>query len=646
MTTNLIRLASCLAISLSALEVANAEIFPGLPIQKEIKYTPMVNTDFTHLDNDIAQYNNYLEESFEAANDIYSLAGAIQKAHSTIEYLINAKAIHLDHKAEIKEVIKGLNEIQFLTAKYISMASPLKSKEEFKKIYLATHKDLRGWNTSYDAFTSKLQSTELLQSEVSSILKNPTKVNDLIQLKKLGGILSDAMPFLDPAFAVKHTHDLYYAIKNNNTTASWEAGQNLVEDAGGIALTLLVMAGTVSAATALPVTAGVVATSVLAEPMWKFLLKGNEKFQDATDQAIDYVVRASDTYRNEYRSIMSSGHSIDFKVAQIKALGEWFKTRISEVESQVLGVKPKFCKFACATNAEALDSLFSTAKNMANQWENKATAIKDQIDEYDRKLNIKRNELEQLMLPGRMITYQEPQIAITSQVIMQNQLSAITNGGVSHFGSASLYSMVNYVNNKSVDPTEINNSPTQSWAEQTAYSTNTQEYISSDWKVTSGNPDIHLSSSGSFGPISSPSGNLLSALNNANSSTVTMTKDIYIPAGVKSLTVTFDGNFVTNEFPQFVGSIYNDSAVVSVHTPSGTVQPVTAFKQELNSANFSAVSGLPEPMYSTGGQTGFKASSATIPVAGGGTASIEVTVSNVGDTAYPSAMLLDNLKTK
>jgi len=48
----------------------------------------------------------------------------------------------------------------------------------------------------------------------------------------------------------------------------------------------------------------------------------------------------------------------------------------------------------------------------------------------------------------------------------------------------------------------------------------------------------------------------------------------------------------------------------------------------------------------TGGQTGFKSSVAMVPVANGGKVIVDVQVHNVGDTAYPSAVLMNSVQLK
>jgi|GEM_PF-4704149 len=230
---------------------------------------------------------------------------------------------------------------------------------------------------------------------------------------------------------------------------------------------------------------------------------------------------------------------------------------------------------------------------------------------------------------------------------MQNQLSAIINGGASHIGSASLYTGYNNQQpNANVNPNNTNNYQMQTGSQQTASATNTQAFQSSDWVMVTGNLATHTGVGNSFGPITAPDGGQIASLNNANVPYTLMTKDFFVPAGVKQVTLTFNGNFVTNEYPQFVGSQFNDYASVKITSPSGNVTPVTAFNQALNSSNFTTVNGLPSPMDSSGGQTGFKASTATINVAGGGKVTVEVKVANVGDTAVPSAVLLNKITVK
>jgi len=58
------------------------------------------------------------------------------------------------------------------------------------------------------------------------------------------------------------------------------------------------------------------------------------------------------------------------------------------------------------------------------------------------------------------------------------------------------------------------------------------------------------------------------------------------------------------------------------------------------------IKGLPSPLYTEGGQTGFESISQVIPVANGGKLTIRVSTINVGDKAFPSATLVSGTSVK
>lgn len=232
-----------------------------------------------------------------------------------------------------------------------------------------------------------------------------------------------------------------------------------------------------------------------------------------------------------------------------------------------------------------------------------------------------------------------------SSALMHNQLTAITQGGSSHIGSAALFTGYGKVD-PSVDPNNTSNAKVKTGAELAGYATNTQAFQASAWQVATGTAQGHFTEGNSFGPISAPNGGQITALNNANVQYTHLVKEFQVPVGVKQVTLTINGNFVTNEYPVFVGSQFNDYGVIKLVSPSGTVTEVTAFKEALNSSNFQNVAGLPAPMMASGGQTGFKSSAVTIPVANGGKVIVDVQVHNVGDTQYPSAVLMNNVQLK
>ncbi len=232
-----------------------------------------------------------------------------------------------------------------------------------------------------------------------------------------------------------------------------------------------------------------------------------------------------------------------------------------------------------------------------------------------------------------------------------NVISGITSGSNSHIGSANIYT--NWSNNNTNassanpnNPTNTNNAQQQTGAQQSALVTNTQAFKSSDWVVTTGDAATHYSIGNSFGPITAPNGGAIAALNNEGMVQTVMQKTFIIPTGVKQVSVGMMANFVTNEFPVYVGSEFNDKAQIEIKTGSGNVYQATLYNKELNSANFTNVSGLPAPMDNIGGQTGFEKITKIIPVANGGNLTITVKTINVGDTAVPSATLINNTSVK
>jgi len=124
----------------------------------------------------------------------------------------------------------------------------------------------------------------------------------------------------------------------------------------------------------------------------------------------------------------------------------------------------------------------------------------------------------------------------------------------------------------------------------------------------------------------------------------TLSQSFKIQPGVTSLPIKFDYNFVTEEWWEWVGTIYNDSLTITLITPSGSSHVLVY--EDINTSSFSGVGGIDFPGGdNTVGMTGWKTASVTIPVTeGSGTYKIFIT--DAGDDIYDSVILIDNIRFK
>lgn len=118
-----------------------------------------------------------------------------------------------------------------------------------------------------------------------------------------------------------------------------------------------------------------------------------------------------------------------------------------------------------------------------------------------------------------------------------------------------------------------------------------------------------------------------------------------VPAGVQTL--RFDFNFVSEEFPEFVGSIFDDSFRAAITTPNGT----TTFAQVSvnNAGNFTLIGDCGFPGGdNTCGQTGWREGSVNLSAFAGTGTPINVdliySANDAGDNIYDTHVLLDNMR--
>ncbi len=118
-----------------------------------------------------------------------------------------------------------------------------------------------------------------------------------------------------------------------------------------------------------------------------------------------------------------------------------------------------------------------------------------------------------------------------------------------------------------------------------------------------------------------------------------------VPAGVR--TFRFDFNFVSEEFPEFVGSVFDDSFRALITTPNG--QSTFAQVSVNNSQGFTLIGdcGFPDGD-STCGQTGWRQGSVNLSSFSGTGTPITVELlfssNDAGDNIYDTHVLIDNMR--
>lgn len=123
----------------------------------------------------------------------------------------------------------------------------------------------------------------------------------------------------------------------------------------------------------------------------------------------------------------------------------------------------------------------------------------------------------------------------------------------------------------------------------------------------------------------------------------TLTKELNFVAD-SDFTIRFWYNFVSEEYPEFVGSIFDDSLKIKLIMPDGT--EIILAQESINTTNFEPVGGIDFP----GGDTtvgqlqgGWREVSKTIAVKKG-SGSYTIVVEDAGDDIYDTAVLLDQVR--
>lgn len=127
----------------------------------------------------------------------------------------------------------------------------------------------------------------------------------------------------------------------------------------------------------------------------------------------------------------------------------------------------------------------------------------------------------------------------------------------------------------------------------------------------------------------------------------TLEKTFTIQSGVSSIPIKFEYNYVAEEYPEWVGSIYDDALRITLTAPNGTETVIAA--ESVNGSSFTMYTDSPAIDFpggdSTVGQTGWKTASATIPVTQG-SGQYKINITDAGDDIYDSVVLIENIRLK
>ena len=117
-----------------------------------------------------------------------------------------------------------------------------------------------------------------------------------------------------------------------------------------------------------------------------------------------------------------------------------------------------------------------------------------------------------------------------------------------------------------------------------------------------------------------------------------------VQPGITSLPISFEYNFITEEFPEWVGTQFDDFMNITITAPNGTVTNLAT--GSVNASMFVPIEGMDFPGGDlTVGHTGWKTATATIAVTSGPGQYI-IDISDTGDDIFDSVVLIDNIRLK
>ncbi len=119
-------------------------------------------------------------------------------------------------------------------------------------------------------------------------------------------------------------------------------------------------------------------------------------------------------------------------------------------------------------------------------------------------------------------------------------------------------------------------------------------------------------------------------------------QNFLVQPGVTQFGITFDYDFLTEEWPEFVGSEFNDSLRIVLVEPDGAERLLAV--ESVNASEFTAIEGIDFPGGDdTVGHTGWKTVSVVVPITKG-PGSYVVRIEDAGDDEYDSVVLVDRIR--
>jgi hypothetical protein len=151
---------------------------------------------------------------------------------------------------------------------------------------------------------------------------------------------------------------------------------------------------------------------------------------------------------------------------------------------------------------------------------------------------------------------------------------------------------------------------------------------------------------GSVEPVEGDRMALLSTGPDGSSVRASMSKVIRVNPDLidgDDVTISFRYNYLSEEYPEYVGSIYNDVFTSVVETVEG--EPLQVATEQVNTTAWTPISGLDFPGGdSTVGQSGWKFASIDVPKAQlDGSGAFRFSIEDVGDAIYDSVVLVDRI---